>query len=113
MLVCWGHTHGCNVACSLSIHDAVDKGRVCQPSVGVKLEVDKPNKRLVELQERAHNTKVNIGRGRLHEGVRSDPGHGLSTYFCLIINTFDGEENFSERVGMDDIMEELSCQLCT
>ena len=46
----------------------------------------------------------------LGELVWDDPCDGLTFDLCLVVDPLDGEEDLSQRPGLDDVMHELNRQ---
>lgn len=46
----------------------------------------------------------------LAEVVRCDPCDGLTFDLCLIVDSFDGEEDLAKGLGFDDVMHKLHRQ---
>ena len=104
------HQHKRAKASTLIVEALVQFRRVHKILIRVQLEQDKAHQRLVQFQERHHDTEVDIRRNRLREHVWHEPRNFLPVHDRLEVDALDAQKHLAKAVRAHHIQLPLGTQ---
>jgi hypothetical protein len=84
---------------------------ISQVNLCVEIKIDESEHGHVELRKSQHNFEIDVRRLMARHRMWHYPGDSLTVNVRLIVNSLDGNKDFSQCFCGDDVVHKFHCQL--